>query len=157
MVNLVAPSTEMTEASSVDIETTSTIPRDTIRRKTSCRLQQHNTEKHNLKKRVDGAFINATRWWRGDKTKDNNERKTARSIVDEINIVHGNFLNGRTVKLYANRGDIGVPMTERGKNPILHESVELAFSSAMLLYIHLENAGMNKMLDSKHLIQKMKL
>ena len=38
VVNLVTPSTAMTKASYVDIETISTIPRDTIRRKTSHHL-----------------------------------------------------------------------------------------------------------------------
>ena len=114
VVNLVTPSTEMTKESSVDIDTTSTIPRDTIIRKNSRRLQQNNAEKPNLKKRVDGAFITATRRWREEKTKDKNERKTARSVVDEINIVHGTSLSERTVRLYANRGDIDVPMNGRG-------------------------------------------
>ena len=45
VVNLVTPSIAMMKASSVEIETTITIPRDTIRRKTGCRLQQHNAEK----------------------------------------------------------------------------------------------------------------
>ena len=70
MVNLVTPSTAMTKGSSVDIETTSTIPRDTIRHKTSRRLQQHNAEKLNLKKLVDGVFITATQRWCVEKTKD---------------------------------------------------------------------------------------
>ena len=61
VVNLVTPSTAMTKASSVDIETGSTIPRDTIRRKTGRRLHQHNAEKRNLKKGVDVIFITATR------------------------------------------------------------------------------------------------
>ena len=51
----------MTKASSVDIETKSTIPRDKIRRKTSCRLHQNNADNRNLKKRVDGAFITTTK------------------------------------------------------------------------------------------------
>ena len=147
----------MTKASSVDIETTRTIPRDTIRRKTSRHLQQHNAEKRNLKKRVDGAFITATRRWREEKTKDKNERNTARSIVDEINNVHGTSLNDRTVRLYANRGDADSPITGRGKKTILRESVELALSSSMLSYIHLAYSGMNQMPYRKHLIQKMKL
>ena len=45
VVNLVTPSIAMMKASSVEIETTITIPRDTIRRKTGRRLQQHNAEK----------------------------------------------------------------------------------------------------------------
>ena len=93
VVNLVTPSTVMTKASSVNKETTSTIPRDTIRRKTSRCLQHHNAEKRNLKKGVDVIFITATRRWREEKTKDKNERKTARSIVYDINIVHGTSLN----------------------------------------------------------------
>ena len=60
VVNLLIPSTAMTKGSSVDIYTTSTIPRDTIRPKTSRRLQHHNAEKRNLKKCVDGALITAT-------------------------------------------------------------------------------------------------
>ena len=84
VVNLVTPSTATTKASSVDIETTITMPRDTIRRKTSGHLQQHNVEKCNLKKRVDGTFITATRQWSEEKTKDKNERKTARSIFEQI-------------------------------------------------------------------------
>ena len=63
VVNLVTQSTAMMKESSVDIDTTSTIPRDTIRLKTSRRLQQHNIEKRNLKKRVYGAFITTTRRW----------------------------------------------------------------------------------------------
>ena len=69
VVNLVTPITAMTKATSVYIETTSTTPRDIIRRKTSRRLQQNNAEKRNLKKRVDGAFITATQWWCEDKIK----------------------------------------------------------------------------------------
>ena len=99
LVNLVTPSTAMTKASSFDIETTNTIPRDKIRRKTSRRLQKHNAEKRDLKKRADGAFITATQWLREEKTKDNDERKTARSIVDEINIMHETSLNEITVSL----------------------------------------------------------
>ena len=72
VVYLVTPSTAMTKVSYVDIEKLGTIPRDTIRCKTSSRLQQYNAEKRNLKKRVDGAFINATQWWREEKTKDKN-------------------------------------------------------------------------------------
>ena len=106
----------VTKASSVDTEITRTIPRYTIRRKISCRLQEHNADKRNLKKRVDGTFINATRRWRAEKTKDNNERNTTHSIVDDINIVNGNFLNERTLRLYANRRDIDVQMTGHGKN-----------------------------------------
>ena len=66
-----------------------------------------------MKKRVDGAFIIATRRWHEEKTKDKNERKNARSIVDEINIVHGTSLNEITVRLDAHRRDIDVPMTGR--------------------------------------------
>jgi len=61
VVSLATPSTMMTKVSSVEIETTITTPRHTIRRKTSRRLQQHNTEKCKLKKRTKGAFITATR------------------------------------------------------------------------------------------------
>ena len=61
VINLVTPSTATTKASYVDIETTSAIPRDTIIRKTSRCSQQHNAEKRNLKKRVDGECITATR------------------------------------------------------------------------------------------------
>ena len=82
---------------------------------------------------------------------------TARSTVDDINIVHGTSLNEITVRLYANRGDVCAPMTGLGKNPILHESVELALISAMLSYIQLENNGINKIPDRKHLIHRMKL
>ena len=110
-----------------------------------------------MKNRVDGAFITATRWWREEKTKENNERKTARSIVDDIDIVHGTSLNEITVRLYSNCGDIDVLMTGRGKKLILHESVDLALIYSMLSYIQLANAGMNKIPDRKHLIQKMKL
>ena len=129
VVTLVIPITAITKASSVDIETTTTIPRDTIICKTSRRLQHHNAYKRNLKKRVDVAFITATRRWREEKTKDKNERKTTHYIVDDINIVHGTSLNDRTVRLYANRGDIDVPITGRGKKPILHESVELSMGN----------------------------
>ena len=72
VVYLVTPSTAMTKASYVDIEKIGTIPRDTIRCKTSRCLQHHNAEKRYLKKRVDGAIINATKWWREEKTKDKN-------------------------------------------------------------------------------------
>ena len=61
------------------------------------------------------------------------------------------------MRLYANRGDIDVQMTGRGKKLILHESVELDMSSSTLFYIQLENAGMNKMPYRKHLIHQMKL
>ena len=81
---------------------------------------------------------------------------TARSTVDDINIVHGTSLNEITVRLYANRGDVCAPMTGLGKNPILHESVELALISAMLSYIQLEISGMNNMPYRKHLIHKIK-
>ena len=67
-----------------------------------------------MKNRVDGEFITATRIWREEKTKDNNERKTTHSIFDDINIVHGTSLNDRTARIYANRGDIYAPMTGRG-------------------------------------------
>ena len=87
VVNLVTPSTAMTKASSVDIYPTITIPRDTIIRKTSRLLWQHNADNRNLKKRVYGSFITTTRRWREYKIKDKNESNTARSIVDEINIV----------------------------------------------------------------------
>ena len=60
VINLVTPSTAMTKASYINIETTGTIPKDTIRRKTSRRLQHHNAEKRNLKKGVDVIFITAT-------------------------------------------------------------------------------------------------
>ena len=49
VIYLVTPSTAMRKASSVDIETKITTPIDTIRRKNSRRLQQHNAEKRNLK------------------------------------------------------------------------------------------------------------
>ena len=69
----------------------------------------------------------------------------------------GTSPNERNVRLYTNHGDIDVPMIGRGKNSIFHESVEIALSSAILLYIHLENSGMNKIPDRQHLIHKMKL
>ena len=69
-----------------------------------------------MKNRVDGAFITATRWWREEKTNEKNERKTALSIVDDIDIVHGTSLNEITVRLYSNCGDINVSMNGRGKN-----------------------------------------
>ena len=72
VVNLVTPSTAMTKSSSVDIDTTSTVPRDIIRLKTSRCLQQHNAEKRNFKKSVYGTFITAKRRWREETTKDNN-------------------------------------------------------------------------------------
>lgn len=59
LVSAVTPSTAMTKASSIDIETTCTIPRDTISRKTS-RLQEH-TEKHSWKNIEDNIFITAAR------------------------------------------------------------------------------------------------
>ena len=68
VVNLVTQSTAMTESSSVDIETTLTIPRDTIRRKNSRCLQQHNAEKRNFNKHVDGTFIAATQKGSAEKT-----------------------------------------------------------------------------------------
>ena len=71
--------------------------------------------------------------------------------------MHRTSLNEINMRLYENRGDIGVPMTRRGKKTILHESLELALSSAMLSYIQMTNSGMNKMPDRKHLIQQMKL
>ena len=72
VVNLVTPSTAMTKVSSADIETTSTTPKHTIRRKTRCRLQQHNAEKHKLKKQEEGVFITAIRQWREEKMRDKN-------------------------------------------------------------------------------------
>ena len=72
VVNLVTPSTTMTKASSSDIETTSIIPRDTIRLKTRLCVYQHNAEKRNSKKRVDGTFITAKRQWHEEKTQDKN-------------------------------------------------------------------------------------
>ena len=134
VVNLVTSSTSMTKESSVDIETKSTTPIHKIRHKNSRCLQLHNAEKRKLKRRTDGGFIITTRRLREEKTKDKNERRTTRFIVDEINITHETSLNERTMRIYANIGANDVPMTGRGKNPMLHELLELALSSTILSY-----------------------
>lgn len=98
LVFVVISSTATIKASSIDIETTCTIPRDTRSRKTS-HLQEH-IEKRDWKSIEDNASIIATRRWSEDKKKDKYRRKISRTIFDEINILHGTNLNKRTVRLY---------------------------------------------------------
>lgn len=110
-----------------------------------------------MKRRIDAKFITATGRWREEKVKQKGERKTARSIVHEINSVHGTNFNKRTVRVYANCYHTDVPMTGHSKKSIINESAELALNSAVLSYIQLSNVGMNKTPNHKHIIHQMKL
>ena len=131
--------------------------KDKKRRRTGSQLQGRNAEKVQRKKQEEKAFTLATEQWHIEVKKDKFNRKTASSIVEEINATGGTNINERTVRRYVNEGKVGVPCIGRGKKCIIPDVLMEALRCAVVSYIQLSNAGMVKMPDRKYVIQQVKV
>ena len=133
------------------------IPRIKKTRRSSYQLQKYNANKLRVRKREDAAFVTAMGRWREESMKPKGKRVTAKSIVNNVNAMHGTNVNERSVRSYVLSNTDDVPLSGRGKKSKLHEPVLLALTSATHSYIQLSNATMTKMSDRKNIIMKIKL
>ena len=76
---------------------TDPIPRIKKSRRSSYQLQKYNADKLRMQKRQDVAFITAMARWREEMVKPKGKRVTAKSIVNNVNAMHGTNVNERSV------------------------------------------------------------
>jgi len=108
------------------------------------------------KTQENNAFASATLQRNEELKKQKYKRKTADSIVAEINIRCGTNVNVRTVRRYVCNGKAGATIQSRGKKSDIPEEALDAIKVAMVSYIQLSNAGMNKMPDRKYMIRQLR-
>ena len=102
------------------------------------------------------AFTLATEQWHIEVKKDKFNRKTASSIVEEINATCGMNINERKVRRHVNEGKVGMPLIGRGKKCTIPDVLMEALCCAVVSHIQLSNAGMVKMLDRKYMIRQLR-
>ena len=125
-------------------------------RRTSKQVWIHNSERMKKKKRENDVFKMAATKWIDNNKKKKCERVSAASIVKEMNSLHGTNICEQSVRRAVNSGDPISIIDGRGRPSKLQKPIEDAIASAMLTFIQLENAEMNKMPDRKALIAKLR-
>ena len=125
------------------------------RRRTSRRLLQDNEAKIMSEKTKENAFVIASKLWREESKKKKGARLSCYNITKQVNAIYGTSISEKSVRRHCHASDEinSIPRIGRGRKSELLPEIESALRTAMLTYIELSDAEMNKKPNRKTIVQ----